>query len=776
VAPPARTVTGYPRGLHVAHGHGAEQLDATPRTPTYLSHSYRVPDRDLNRFFHDLFWDNGFAFTVDPQSHSLSTTHLEMMMRRSACFLGVVTRRDEQPYYRCSPFAVYEYGLAVQAHKPRLLIVEAGVPQRYFPEEKHTVVFNREHLNPEDYLPPIRRLALESRAYVDIGNRPLGEVGLLLPVTRPYAEAAVRIKEILHEAGYSPVELALDEMDGAAAARTLDRLDFVVADVGAPGASAGLVPFVLGRFVPCVKLVFHQPGQSRAVEIPRLLLDRALETASAANEVAIWWSDLPQLEVELRKRVQWLHAPRHEFLSKGEGRAYFRSLGRVRGPVFISSAREDSALARGVVDQLLSYNVQTFHYLFQNTLRPGEYWQPVLPRKIEESRLFVPLLSRAYWNSPWCRHEFDIASTLHRAGRLTMIPYFLDDCQEHEIDVQGVSVADVSPGRRAARVASHLDGYLLTQGETGHVSGYSVGAERGPVPDVDIAVVTVLDQEYSAMHRHLESPARINGTRDAPNQYSWVVGTITSELQGAYRVVLALGKTGNENALLAARNTIDAFRPDCLLMVGVAGALDERLNCGDVVVSERICGYEYGKLEEGFHPRPDWSFPADQSIAAAARTIETLQPAWDSAVTVPAPARGRSQPQVLVGQIASGNKVVDDISGRTFAPVLRLWPRLIAVEMEGLGGVLAVDDARERGHLTHFSMIRGISDRPLRTPRRRAPAGTAHVPQTQQRELWKPRAAAVAAAFTANLIRTAWPRPPRARHREPGPVDPLRFC
>src|SRR5690348_16634140 len=112
------------------------------RIPTYFSHSYRPGDRDLNASFLRYFWDNGFAFAVDPGSKPLSTTQLEVMMRFSAAFVAVVTVRDT-PRYLCSPYIVYEYGLAVQADKPRLVIAERGVPAKYFPESAHTVYFNR---------------------------------------------------------------------------------------------------------------------------------------------------------------------------------------------------------------------------------------------------------------------------------------------------------------------------------------------------------------------------------------------------------------------------------------------------------------------------------------------------------------------------------------------------------------------------------------------------------------------------------------------------------
>jgi hypothetical protein len=302
----------------------------------------------------------------------------------------------------------------------------------------------------------------------------------------------------LHEAGYMPISLALDRMDGATAAHALDRVDFVVMDVGSSTA-AGLAPFVQGRFVPSVKLVFHQPGQAPTVEVPRLLLDRALETASAAKEVAIWWSNPQVLEVELRKQVQSLHVPRRELLSKAEGEAYFKSFGRSKGSVFLSTAREDSELARDIVGQLQSYNICTFHYLHQNTLPVGQYWKPSLLRRIEESQIFAPVLSRAYWRSSWCRREYDAALELHRAGRLTVVPYVLEDSEDCEVEVQGMSLFTIDPPDRAGRIAAHLDAQLLRYGRGGTRPGCSVGGDDRRVPEVDIAIGTALDEEYAVV-------------------------------------------------------------------------------------------------------------------------------------------------------------------------------------------------------------------------------------------------------------------------------------
>jgi hypothetical protein len=175
------------------------------RIPVYFSHSYRRDDRPVNLFFWSLFWKAGFSFTVDPKSEQLSVPYLELMMRRSACFVAVVTTRDEPASYRCSPFIVHEYGLAVQAKKPRLVFVENGVAGSLFDLDDDVIGFNRQRLNnaKKDFVDRIGKLAEKSQPYVTMGDRPLKKAGLLLPRDAPaYVDNLDMIRQTLSDRGY----------------------------------------------------------------------------------------------------------------------------------------------------------------------------------------------------------------------------------------------------------------------------------------------------------------------------------------------------------------------------------------------------------------------------------------------------------------------------------------------------------------------------------------------------------------------------------------------
>ncbi|TMC07934.1 MAG: hypothetical protein E6J41_15245 [Chloroflexi bacterium] len=148
-------------------------------------------------------------------------------------------------------------------------------------------------------------------------------------------------------------------------------------------------------------------------------------------------------------------------------------------------------------------------------------------------------------------------------------------------------------------------------------------------------------------------------------------------------------------------------------------------------------------------------YRTDAAITTAATTMPIRHPRWYAGLI----RRGEldvTPPRIHVGTVASGNKVVDDLSDPMFQAVLAAWPHLRGVEMEGLGAPEAIDDARERGLRVNFAMVRGVSDTPST-----APVAAAQSTQGEERDLWKGVASEAAAALAIQLIRLAWPVPPR---------------
>ena len=272
----------------------------------------------------------------------------------------------------------------------------------------------------------------------------------------------------------------------------------------------------------------------------------------------------------------------------------------------------------------------------------------------------------------------------------------------------------------------------------------------------DILVVTVLPEEYAAVLRLLSNARAVQGSADSPTLYGWRTGTIPRSAGGAYRTVLALaGRAGNVNASQAVIRSVERWKPRYVLLVGIAGGFP-REGCvpGDVVVSTELYGYEYGKIDGGFQPRPNWIYQVDRGLCAGAQAFAAANPGWWSGAS--------PSPKVLFGPVASGDKVVDDPSEPFFAAVLRQWSKLQAIEMEGVGAAAAIDELHAAGVQVGFLMVRGISDVP-RPPSERG-AGA----QTEERDANKRRACEVAAAFAVRWIAEEWPVLPR--EFEPGPA------
>jgi nucleoside phosphorylase len=735
--------------------------------PVYFSHSYRRDDRDVNDHFWRAFYDAGFSFTVDPVSPSLYTTTLELAMARSVGFVSVVPFRQAEERYQCSPFILYEYGLAVQTHQPRLVLRDKRVPPRYFRA--------RDTVEVEFDVAALDRCTGELKGRLDdfhhlassrsAGHRfRQGRVGIALaggPDGNGSGAKARRavVEDVLDAAGDEIVDLTIRANDPWELAQNADGCDFVVVDLDDHQTSR-IADFLLGRGTPLLKVARRGAGP---ILPERLLGSAPLRRAAAADELLTYWSDEEEFESRLRHQISRAMADRTELTDFEAGHRYFRSLGREARPVFISNAGPANDLARDLAQALYLENIPFFHYRFQNPIGWGQRWADQLDRMIAASKVFVPLIDDSYWISEYCQKEYEAAVRLQEAGRITIVPALLGGhATGPEVPYQGADLRDRSRQEQLQLVVSRLDELLVADIARSAAHEVAGPVEAGRI-SVDVAIITILEEEYEAVLRLLTRVRQVTGSATLDNQHAWVVGEIDApKLPAPYTIVLAMSpRAGTNAAVIVTKNTLQAFDPRCVLVVGVAGGLGD-LKLGDVVVADRICAYEYGKVDRGFHTRDDLDSPTDAALASAARTLSARYPDWYSGLEQPEEL-GHLSPRIVVGQVASGDKVIDDPTDAFFASVIHSRPKLRAVEMEGAGAAAAIQDVREMQRGASFGMIRGISDlphvggsRPGRRPGRSA--------QTETRDSWKIRAAAAAAAAAIQLIRLSWPRPPRAGH------------
>jgi len=214
--------------------------------------------------------------------------------------------------------------------------------------------------------------------------------------------------------------------------------------------------------------------------------------------------------------------------------------------------------------------------------------------------------------------------------------------------------------------------------------------------DLPCAVIlTAIPTEHNEVRKHLtdikeethpQGTVYQRGKFIANGRCCWEIG------------IVEIG-AGNTGAALEAERAITYFRPSVLLFVGIAGGIKD-VKIGDVVAATKVYGYESGKAEEQFKPRPDVeqsTYSLEQRARAESKCSDWLQ----RLKSIPNP-----EPKVFVAPIAAGEKVVASTQSSVFEFLRSNYGDAIAVEMEGKGML----EAAHANQNVKALVIRGISD------------------------------------------------------------------
>lgn len=132
-------------------------------------------------------------------------------------------------------------------------------------------------------------------------------------------------------------------------------------------------------------------------------------------------------------------------------------------------------------------------------------------------------------------------------------------------------------------------------------------------------------------------------------------------------VVITQSGIGKVNAAISTTLLINKFKPDIIINTGSAGALDESLNVGDVLINDDLkyhdadataFGYEFGQI-----PQMPATFESSKSLIEKVSQVVQQQ-----------------KLSAKVGLIVSGDSFIGSVEQRQ--KIKKVFPNAMAVEME----------------------------------------------------------------------------------------------
>jgi nucleoside phosphorylase len=365
---------------------------------------------------------------------------------------------------------------------------------------------------------------------------------------------------------------------------------------------------------------------------------------------------------------------------------------------FISYTHIDQESAEWIDWQLRNAGYSTV--LQSKDFRPGSNFVLEMDLATRQARHTLLIISPDYLKALYVKPEWTAAFFKDPTGKeKALIPVRVRICEPEGllgpvvyIDLVGLKEDEA----RKALLAGVLPRGERTLSAPPFPSGKALAKnnEAGET-ELSAVILTALRVEYMAVRAHLADVHEVvhkNGTVYERGKFFfdrrfWNVG------------IVEIG-AGNAGAAAATERAIQQFQPKIVLFVGVAGGLKD-VAIGDVVASTKVYGYESGKAEETFKPRPSVFLPThgmEQRARAEARKDDWLKRIKGTDST--------SSPKVLVGPIAAGEKVLASTRSSLVQFLNDQYGDALAIEMEGYGFL----EAAHANQAIESLIVRGISD------------------------------------------------------------------
>ena len=244
---------------------------------------------------------------------------------------------------------------------------------------------------------------------------------------------------------------------------------------------------------------------------------------------------------------------------------------------------------------------------------------------------------------------------------------------------------------------------------------------------VDVGILSVIAPELDAAFTVLGIDRLHDRTKEASGTIYWYGSTFSKIVNRHYSFVLGcIGRAGNPESGAAAAEMIAKFKPQIMILMGIAGGIRKRVKIGEVVLSERLVYYEpaearlsnVGESELVLRPEiPSVTHSVSQDLVVFHPDEGELKNRFLAiGGKFPVPSSGNKKREteykrdvastikVKTTTLATGEKLFRDPK-RLIALRERVHGKVEAVEMEAAG----FEAACRRAH-TDWLVIRGISD------------------------------------------------------------------
>ncbi len=123
-------------------------------------------------------------------------------------------------------------------------------------------------------------------------------------------------------------------------------------------------------------------------------------------------------------------------------------------------------------------------------------------------------------------------------------------------------------------------------------------------------ILTAISVEYRAVRDYLTQLRE-----ETQGDTIYERGQFSTSRQSWDVIITEIG-SGNVRGALEADRAINFFKPNVILLIGIAGGLKD-VTIGDVVVATKVYAYESGKADETFQARPEVSSPTPRLVQLA---------------------------------------------------------------------------------------------------------------------------------------------------------------